>query len=481
MRKALIALLVVAILIAIMPFGLGVYTEHYIRNLLANAPLPQGIYVELIDYQRGYLRSQATYEINLFEVNPGSDAIPEKIISTQTHDEIQHGPFFLNAPYLAVAQIHSYVTANDLNLPEEEKEGIDQLFVEEKILQANTFIYFNRSFHINMHSSGISHQQPDGNFQWGGFDSELKLTGDLYKAFLSVDIAPLLLQANDNTIMDFSRITFVFDAKRTETSPWTGQQNLSIPGFFFEDKEGNQLRLESFLLSADSSAKQNISNFDINLSAKSIEILSQVIKDLQIKAIFNRLDSLSLLSIAQITQEDDTISPNEKRALSQDIIYLFTPGSEIKLDGAAELNTGNIKGNITIIFPDVSAMVTDESPDIIAQNLTSMLEAELSYSVPMSTFEEIFYITASQGVPADATVVVNEETGETKLVRDLIRQSIHEEIVLLNQNDILLSDGTNYTMHLGYDRGAIILNGSRLEPEDLEHIMSIIKSQPTSP
>lgn len=477
MRKAFFALVLIIILAALLPFSLGMYTEIYIKRLVSNDQMPQGFFVELIDYERGYLRSTATYEISLYQPGATQQDIPEKVFSLTSHDEIQHGPLFLKSPRIAVAQIHSYVTAQDIDVSQEQQEAMAELFIAEKIFQSNMSIQFNRTLHINMEVSGIEQQQEDGNVQWGGLASELKLSSNLYKAFFSLDVEPLLLQADEKTIVDFSRITLVLDAHRTKTTPWVGEHDLSIASFFFEDDRGEVLRLDNFIMSADSTLNKNLANIDISIRAAHLEIVSEIIENFQLSASFNHLDPGSLLKIGEITKGEDILSPREKQELSHTVIYLFTPGSEITVNSSAHLEDGDAKGNITVLFPDVSAIVADETAETVAQTLVMNLEANLSYSVPMGTLEEILHFVATQGVPPDAAIVVDEETGQTMLVTDLIKQSVDEEISLLSQNDILLNDGENYTLHLGYDRGAIILNGSRLSQEDLARIMSIFNNQ----
>ncbi len=479
MRKAIFALVFVVIIAALSPFAFGLYTEHYYKRLVGEAQLPQGVYMELATYKRGYLRSEASYELNVYQPGATPQAIPELVLTLTGHDEIHHGPLFLEAPFFAAATTRSYITADDIDISGITHRDISEFFDDEAIIEANSIISFNQSIATNIKISGINEQVNDALYiQWDGLDTQVKLSKNLFKHFISIDFSPLLVQVDEKPILDISRITLVSDAKRTSTTPWIGEQDISIPAISYENKAGDRLRLDDFMLSADTTMKKGVANFDMNIRAGNLEIMSELIENLNISASFHHMDAASLLRIGQIIHGEETLSPKDKQELSQTVIYLFTPGSEITVDGSAHLDTGDIEGNINILFPDVTAITDEETAEAVAQALVMRLEADLSYSVPMGTLEEILYFIASQGIPANATVVVNEETGETMPVQDLIRQSVNEEITLLSNNNILLSDGKSYTLQLGYDRGAVILNGARLEQEDLARIMSIFNQQP---
>jgi uncharacterized protein YdgA (DUF945 family) len=478
MRKAFLALVVIVILAALTPFVFGLYTEHYYKRLLTNAQLPQGTYIDLVDYKRGYLKSEASYELALFQNIPGQ-AIPEQIISIIGHDEILHGPFFLEAPFFGIAKTHSFTTAEDIMLAGIAQYDIDEIFDDEEVIQANSHIGFNGTIDTKLNISGINVTlNDDTRIEWGGLANETRLSKNLLKHYLSVDFAPLRVYSEEKQTIDTSRISLVSDAKRSNKTPWIGEQDLSIPKFYFENKTGDKLRIENFILSADTTMKKDRANFDMSIRAAHFEVLSESINNLNISASLHRLDAESLLRIGQILHDEEILSPRDKQELSQSVIYLFTPGSEIFLDGEAAIDTGNIEASLSVLFPDLSAVVAEESAESLAQTLVMRLEADFNYSVPKETLDDILVSIALFGANPDEQVMVNEETGETKSVKELVKQGVDEEIAVLSNNNIMLTDGDNYTLQLGYDRGAIILNGSRLDQEDIARIMMIFQRTP---
>jgi len=59
MRKSILFLIVVIVTFATMPLVFGLYAKHKLEQLVAEAELPQGVFVGITSYDLGYLSSHA--------------------------------------------------------------------------------------------------------------------------------------------------------------------------------------------------------------------------------------------------------------------------------------------------------------------------------------------------------------------------------------------------------------------------------------
>lgn len=484
MRKPLIFLIAVIFAFATMPFVFGVFTKYKLEKIVSELKPPQGVFIELADYELGYLNSYARINIKMYDPKEAMQPaeLPTKSFEFNTHLDIKHGPFFKSDDGFNVgfAFIHNYTRLRDIIITDEVAlKGIEEFVGTNELISFHAIVGLTGSLTGRMHSTNLNYQSDDFSINWPGAEGYLYLSGDSNTLDANLDIAPMLLNAKDDVVVDFSRMTFASNAKRESNMPWMGEETFSIPAFYLRDNEGNEIRFSNFIVTAASTINKNLANVTVEARADNIKFFEQEILDTKFSLILDHLDAPSLMKFSEVTKGDEAkLTDKQKQQLTFALIDMLSPGALFSVEHDMKLPEGDIKAKVFVQFPDLSAQKDVEPPEAIAQKLIMRLNAALNFQAPTVWLENMLHSIAVNKLPPNLPAQKDPTTGQMVSPQQALRTDIKNQLSAMGQAGVLVTDDKHYSLQLDYENGNIILNGNTLTQEDINNLMQLFSNEP---
>ncbi len=265
MKKWIVRLVVAALLVLILPVGLGELAKKSIRSRVANLNLIQEksqqgpkFRLEITDYQQGWFRSKAKLAVYFKKASlapiiqqqlaPMLNLSPQKaesgLLQLESDLTIIHGPIIVqhNNPNVATLQFGLGFVENILSLPwnEQTQQRIKAILGHEKIVMSSTLISYFGAFssEINLPKVHYTDAASDIKVDWDGLSLSSQMSKDLKDANLKLHVAPIKIShLNGVKVFDAAALSVLGDARQGSYGIWSGNFNLKMANLEFS-KEG---------------------------------------------------------------------------------------------------------------------------------------------------------------------------------------------------------------------------------------------------
>jgi uncharacterized protein YdgA (DUF945 family) len=480
MRKILVFIAAFVLAIVTMPFFFGLLAEYQIQSSLDKANLPEGVIVEVKSYDRGYAHSHAVFGVTLVELVP--NAPPKHVASFTLESEIDHGPLLSSSAegyHSGLAKIHAYIKPENIAFSNDQlAKSLASIFENQEILSLDATLGIFASIRAHLHSSPAHYQGEDGSINWGGVDASFDISHNRNAMKASVDIAPMLLQAQSKASLDFSRISFVSDAKRDKGMPWVGEQTLNVPSFYMRSPTGDEARFSNLIFTGKSEVKNNLASMEFLAKADNLELYTQAIKDTELSMQLGHLNPKAFVEFSGYTQGDmNAMNDEEKQAFKKALVTMLSPGALFTFEHGMNISEGPVSTKISVQFPNLEADLGKSTEDVLAQRLLTEVNATLATQAPKLWLENTLYKIALSHLPPDAPTQIDPVTQAKITAQEALHRSILNQLKTLTQAGVLVSDETHYALHLNYEKGNIMLNGNKLTQEDIAKIMGMLNGK----
>lgn len=485
MRKPVLFIAAFVIAAVTMPLVFGLVTKHRLTSLISEAQVPEGILLELKSYDMGYFSSHALLQVMVLDPKQLQEPteIPRNVFAFNVEADIKHGPIFMGSnlnAHTGLAHIHAFLTPESIAPANKElAKTLAAIFTEKEVISINASLSLFAALNATLQSSNANYQADDGTVSWGGIDGSLYLSSNNNVMKATIDIAPMLLQAENTSSLDFSRISIISDAERDDDMPWTGEQAINVPSFYMKDENGREIRFSNLLVTANSAITDDIAHMHVEGKAENLQLYTQKIENTVISMDVNNLNAASLVAFSKVTQNNmSELSDDEKRALTQALVNMLSPGAVFKFSHEMTIPEGPVNALVQVKFPDLSEAVKKDPIETIAQRLMMELNASLSMETPSAWLEDMLYNIALSKLPANAPSQTDPVTKKSISPQEALRKDINDQLKALSQAGVLISDDSHYAFHLNYERGNIVLNGNRLTQEDIAKLMGLFSGKP---
>lgn len=490
MRKIWVILMILLGLLVASPYLMGLWAKKEVKRLVAVTPLPPGLYLEVQDYQLGYISSTFTLYVKMLDPAMAFEPaeIPKHEVEFLSQARIQHGPLLMTNRGLCMglAYLHGTLAIDDLiMLTSETKQGLRSYFEDSELISIDATLGLTGSWEGTFDSTRVNFDDPQGKVQWGGISGELQYFGGLRtpENKIGIKISPLLLQSKSEhpAIVDSAQIKIFSNTLMTEEGLWVGSQFVEIPAFYLKDEQSNEIRFDHFKAMSKSNIEQNLAQVQLKAGADNIIFFTQRINTIDFNVSIDKLDAKSLVEFGSVANtSSNSMTNKERQALTFALIGMLSPGAELNLNHLMKLDEGDVVAKLKMVFPDLSKERTQQPPETIAQQLIMKLDALLSLTMPMHWLEDSLYRIALARLPENAPPHKDPKTGVVIPAKDALRNDINDQLKILSEQRILINNGTTYTFLLGYKDGVISLNGTVLSQEDIQKLLSVFQPQANS-
>lgn len=492
MRKiGVFVLVAVLVLLGATPYLTGLWAKKQVHQLVAKAPLPPGLYLEIQNYDLGYMTSTFTLYVKMLDPAMAFEPaeIPKQQIEFLSQATINHGPIFKTKRGLGlgIGHLQGTLGMDDLiMLSEETKKNVQAYFEESELFNIEATLGFTGYWNAHFESTRVQFDDPNGTIQWGGISGEIQYSGGLHspKNKIGILVSPLLLQSKTEhpAIVDSAEIKIYSDTAMSKEKLWVGSQTIQMPAFYLKDEQNNEIRFDHFQATSQSDIKDNLAEAQLKASAKNITFFSQKMKNIDFSMNISKLDAKSLVEFAALSNgSSNTMTNKERQALSFALIGMLSPGAEFHMNHVMNMDEGDLTATLDFVFPDLSKARDQEPPETVAQQLIMKMSATLSLAMPNTWLQDTLYRIALARLPENAPSHKDPKTGVVTSAKDALKNDIIDQLKTLSEQRIIVDDGKQYTFLLGYNQGAISLNGTLLSQEDIQKLMSVFKPQESAP
>jgi uncharacterized protein YdgA (DUF945 family) len=497
MRKLLALVVVVVVLGAAAPFGMGFVAQRQFTRIVDHWSQVPNAQVQLEDYHRGWFKSTARLAVTVKTPRRPTPygALPVKVppVKFELDETIFHGP-------LVFHQGVHFVTAfveHHLKLAAEQQQAVEAFFkdqVSKPTLDGSTVISYSGASQNKLTVPAFtytSQKSPAGQMKWQGLSISWKMTKNMENVNANIqfdgtqitspdvkaDIGPFgvnyqLHEAIDNLWVGHAKITL----PKIKADGQKEKLSFSMDGGSLESKSD----LKGGLLSVDATAK--VGAFNINgVSYGPGEYVSN----------FKNLDGVALANLNKQANKlnQANLSPQEKQmmlfAMLPKIPKIFEKGAEFNIEKLFfKLPEGDInaKGSVKML-----PMPSGRSASIVT--MIRSVDAYFNLQLPKALVEKMLNRTlvtrlqAQQRMKAAMAKQLRQNAqnhpdprAKEKLmqqaqfqpltateINEKANQLARQQITTWLQNGYLKEDGTRFVVHFAFKNGAPTINGKPVQ------------------
>ncbi len=181
MKKTVLVIAIAALAaLAASPWWLGARAERLYRSELASWSQPGQVRMEVVEYRRGWLRSEAEVRVVLESLEMAATAQGEPGVARWSRllqtDRIHHGPLPLVGAALGLPGFRPALAVVDsaVGLEAEASEGAEPT----PFLRARTVLGFNGTAVSALRSDPVEAAVPQGTVRWEGMTGTIQWPGD---------------------------------------------------------------------------------------------------------------------------------------------------------------------------------------------------------------------------------------------------------------------------------------------------------------
>lgn len=509
--KKTIALVVTLLLITALLmagyYGMGLITE---RDLVKNINIlnkPNGLNVSIEKYKRGWFKSEAILDWDLFvpskvlEKDGKKIFKPSKTYHTAMPLVIYHGPIiFQNMKVrFGLGAANSYIT-----LPTKYLEQFDEEYASgssKPTLNLDIFVSYFNNTSISLISPKFRLISKNGktDFEWLGMVSNIEVSPNLKHVRGSLVIDGLTwFKDNINSVL--KRVESDYNLYKDELGLYLGDANLYVPSILVTKEKDKLIEVSEFKLNSSSSVHDNLFNSSLHANLDKFFINKGLYSACVVDFNIRNLDAKILVDMNQKISKSKNQSDRDRQrillSLLPDLPVLVNKGAEIDLSKFnLEMSDGNIKANLKIVLPNDN----NTNPFQLVQNAKGEGKLEISSNLLKTLLKRLYKNkyqmegmekVASQNTTvegnelakaAQSKIKVDDGTELTAVseidaksnlanadIETKVTSQASQKIADLVSTGVLKINGSEYMLDLQIVRGQLLINGHSFKTSMLQ-------------
>ncbi len=508
MKKLVGLVVILAALILGSYYGMGMLTERALKKNIAMMSQPNGLVLDIEQYNRGLCRSSALLNLTLH--------VPARIIKNKSGVEtmlaaqdykmqmpldIYHGPIMIvNAkPMFGLGYAHSDVVLPEIYAKQfKEEYTADSTF---PVLNLNLFVSYasKTSIHMELPTFKLISKEGNTQFDWLGMDSDLTVSAHRNAVRGNVKLAGVAFKKDEvNAVL--SSVVSDYDLHRTPTGLYLGDGNLNLSKVVVNQNDKPAFEIDELNLHSMNDVNNGLFDGRFKITLKTLIFEGKTYGPALLDVSLSNLDAAILAKLNEKSNELQQGTDAERHQLMlsmlPDVPKLLSKGAVLDLSAFSVVTPdGLVKGNLRVTLPNADIgnpfqliqKIQGQGKFVFADALLKQLmtnsakkalqnQAALSASViePVAN-ATIEPVTSS---PADASANVTAPTqsdtppaaqadATPALTADIDQQALsqaNERLAAMVQSGLLSLQGSDYVIELKLADGQLQVNGKPFNP-----------------
>lgn len=316
-RKIAIYTIVLALLLASAPFFTGYLVQTKFEDVIKVLSEVDSTNIEVIDYQRGWLKSKATTRVvlnhsYLDNLNQMFEEVSEQAIqakhglSVLLEHTIYHGPLVMIKESdqrdwkIALAFIRSKLFLND-----ESKKLLKSEFGNDELLTIQSKMSIDGAVTINMDAESLALVNAQGQDRpfFKGMQANWWLSKNMNElkaeaTFPGVDFE------DAGQIISVQDVVFKSNRFKSTEGLWIGKGFLTVRTFFAQGKNVPLIKLSDIAVDGEMQGKNNLLEALGNLKIANIQVGNKQYGPLDIGTLWKNIDAKALQSLIELKQKN---------------------------------------------------------------------------------------------------------------------------------------------------------------------------------
>lgn len=467
--KKLIALLVVIVIIVASPLVTSSITKSYFEDQVELVKEIPGYTLEILEYNQGYLSSQAKISVGLdMNTEQMTDVDEDELELFRLFEkgitlaiDINHGPVVFK-PNFAFALSHYSVTFDEdqeFVKTATETLGVDQLFNLDVIVS-----YGGDQLGV-LAVSPFDYTSDEGSLTFGGINLDIDSKNFGTTATVNGTMEQMVIN-NPLASVTIAPATITGSSERAEDimlSP--GTFAITFPKITFSGMDSGEI--ENLRMSGKSTlSADKLMNFYLRYSVDHFQsaMSGMSISDAVIDFGFENLNGDALMELSRASQDmalledleqDPTVMMNLMGKFLEDSPKLVIKELAYSLNDVPNLS---LSGNLGINSAALSKPVTLDNPFLLIGAVESQLDATLHQNL-VSQAIQLVALRQTESL-MELGELTPEQVGEV-----LEQQTLQSQMMLdqFTQQGFITRDGENYRVNASFKNGALLMNGKPLQ------------------
>ena len=477
MKKVLGIIVILAVVLFGSYFAMGLITEHTLKKTVNMVNQSNELFVEFLEYKRGWFKSQATINWRLrvparITKNDQEQlvTIPAKEYKGSVPLNINHGPIiYANNKILfglGDADIH-------LTLPEEYQEYFNKMYSDKSvmpILDLNVFVNYlnNTKFIANVPHFNLISNDNQTQMISSGITSEVNLSPKLNRVIASLNINDLTFIKEHQKVV-IGKISSDCNLKYTKNGLYIGNAHVMFPSILVTNKDQTILKLSQFEISSESHVLKSLFNSNLKLDLDQLFTHGSNYGPAHVMFSLKNLDAKTLAEINHIVSSMQPSTDTERQQLLLSVLpklpSLLSKGAGIKLSDVT-INTpdGLIQGSIELNLPSAAI----ENPFQLLQKIQGNCKLSISANMLKSIVHASLKQKNNVALQLQQASMPTTTQPSASDVKQQIAAQTDEKIAQLVQSGVIIMQGDHYTLDANLADGHLTINSKAFTPSMLQ-------------
>lgn len=498
-------------------YGVGFITERTVKNNLNIVNQSNGVYAEVVNYNRGWFESHALLNWNVHvparvikSANGQTETIPAQDYPLAMPLTIYHGPVIFSDRGMKFGLGYAHAK---LNLPTKVVKQFTSTFTKESTqpeMDITLLVnYLNHSqIKVTVPQFNLIAKQGNLTFDWMGMTSAVNTTASLSEIDGQFAVDGVRF-AQDKLVATFGKVSGNYHLHKTDSGLFYGDANTVFPSVLIKNNDERMFELDELVVDSATDIKDNLFRADFKTSMDKLYVNGRNFGPGQLAIAIENLDANVLANInAQVNkaqQGTDVERQQAMLAILPELPKLFAAGPIFEI---SKMNLvvpqGTIEGDLRIMLPknanltnpfDLVQKIDGHSTlkmpaalmkelvlqsvkqrlmsqaleqsqaqtDALAKNVNAAQPAA-SATVPAST------AAAVAPVASDSTAVKSSVANEPTIanLNQQITEQTNQEISEMLKSGLLVQQGTDFTIEINLKQGQFSVNGKPFNPSMLK-------------
>ena len=513
MKKITGLVIILAVLILGGYYGMGVITERTLKNNLAIVNQSNGLYAEVVSYNRGWFESQALLNWSVHvparlvrSANGQMESAPAQDYRIAMPLNIYHGPIIFadNGIQMGLGYAHT-----DLVLPSNLLQQFNAYFTKESTepkMKVSLFVdYLNNSqIKIELPQFNLIAKQVKMTFDWLGMSSVVKATSSLGQINGNFAVQGVRF-SQDKMVATLGKISGQYDLHKTDSGLFLGQASTLVPSVVVTNNAEKMFEMDEFAVDSSTNIEKDLFSASFKTSVDKLFINGRTYGPGHLELAVKNLDALVLANInAQINKAQQSTDLEKQQAMLAvlpELPKLFAQGAIFEITTMnLVVPEGKVEGDFTVSLPAGSLANPFELIQKIQGNGQLQLPVQLvkelvTQSLKQKLMSQSLAATTGEGTSVSGGVVAASEktapntkpaattTAITKMatantasgtaaggvnistppsLEDINQQAAAQTDEAINemiQSGLLVQQGAEYLISIKLNQGQLVVNG----------------------
>ncbi len=469
MKKIAGLVLFLVILILVGYYGMGIVTEHTVKNNVISLNKSSGIYGDLIEYKRGWFVSKALFNWRLHipartikSADGQSQTFAAQDYQVQMPVTVQHGPiiFLHHDIKFGLGYAHTMVS-----LPDDIIKQFDDLFVNKSVkpqLDLNLFInYFNNCLvQINVPKFNLIAKQGNMQVNWLGMTSAINVTSTMNDLVGSISVDGVdFLKDQLNVIV--GKILCQYNLHKNKYDLYLGDFNVIMPSLTIKNAQDPMFSIADFTFDSHSSVNDELFNSNIKTFVKQLNTTSRVIGPVNLKIAIKNLDTAILV---QINEQINQMQQSTNDIAKQQALLTILPKIPGLLGRGAELEISEmsivvadtvVDGNLLISLPKTDKIGIFELIQKIHGTGSLKLPELVLQDILKQSIKQKLLLQQNKEIPEPSNVSVDVQSHD---MLQQIKDMTSQQITNMLQSGLLVKHDNYYVIDCKLQDGHLSIN-----------------------